>query len=566
MTMRRRCQKGSILVVVIVLVVTLAIVGLGVMTVSFGVRHRAVVVKNEATAMLAAEAGYEQAVYVMSQQPDMLTALNDSNFEDTGTLTFENSECSYEISFYQFLGARPVYRILSQGQCGTFSRAVDVYVVQAVSGWDMGQCRVPSSRFGTYPVSFADNEVIDLQIHINNRHDDPDERDIYVNGNPEFRDTVEMGEARETSGGTDKYASLIDVFDNGIFFDQPDSRIADSDEVADKVSRFEDSTDNTFRFDPDGEASLTNAQSAVQLEFFVESGVGKIRITNDCTVRGFRQSSDSRTWDYRVKPDCGGSEYERYHIYSYHVIPDDAEATGLRRTVDVEDTYVQQEFGGVHAAPGGQIFVDGNVIIGGDSSLHNGDQLVNGKITIVATGNIWIADSLKVDGSRDSEGMPVNDNPNIIGLIAQGVIRVVDPGMSDYSYVDDSPTEPAGYDYVPVGIVDSGQPLGSHKRHLSAMTTVEAALTIGGGGFGAENVRRSSYGGRKEFGGAGQDRLVLHGTISEVLRGVVGLIGYDGYLKWYFMDSRLLQGILPSDFWLKGKYIPAPAGWHDYRI
>ena len=93
---------------------------------------------------------------------------------------------------------------------------------------------------------------------------------------------------------------------------------------------------------------------------------------------------------------------------------------------------------------------------------------------------------------------------------------------------------------------------------------VEAALTVGGGGWGAENVRRGWYAGRKEDGGY-QDKLILHGTVTEAIRGVVGLIGSDGYLKYYYFDERVLEGVLPGDIWLRGKYIPAPAGWSDYR-
>jgi hypothetical protein len=89
-------------------------------------------------------------------------------------------------------------------------------------------------------------------------------------------------------------------------------------------------------------------------------------------------------------------------------------------------------------------------------------------------------------------------------------------------------------------------------------------MTVGGGGWGAENVARSSYGGRKEYSSP-QDYLIVRGAITEAVRGVVGVIGSDGYLKRYYMDERLLEGILPGDIWLRGKYIPAPAGWHDYR-
>jgi hypothetical protein len=93
---------------------------------------------------------------------------------------------------------------------------------------------------------------------------------------------------------------------------------------------------------------------------------------------------------------------------------------------------------------------------------------------------------------------------------------------------------------------------------------VEAALTVGGGGWGAENVYRNGYGNRKEESG-NQDDLIVRGTITEAARGVVGVVGTDGYVKHYYSDERLFEGILPGDLWLRGKYIPAPAGWHDYR-
>ena len=64
--------------------------------------------------------------------------------------------------------------------------------------------------------------------------------------------------------------------------------------------------------------------------------------------------------------------------------------------------------------------------------------------------------------------------------------------------------------------------------------------------------------------GGDQDKLILHGTITEAVRGVVGLIGGDGYLKYYYFDERVLEGVLPGDTWLRGKYIPAPAACNDY--
>jgi hypothetical protein len=557
-------RGASVLVLVVISLVILTALGLGLLTVSYGVRYQAVAAKNEAVAMLAAEAGYEHAIFRMSQQSDMLTALSGNKFDPTGSLTFDNSTCDYEISFHKFIGSRPVYRIKSRGVCGLFNRTVDVYVVQAVGGWDMGMCRVPSSPTTTAPVNYADGEVLDIPIHINDLRDSPDERDIYIKGSPSFLDVVEMGESRFAVSG-DKYSKVIGLFDGGIYFDQPDNKITNESSVSEKVDRFEKSTKDSFRFKPKGNASLTNPRSAVQLEFFVEGGVGKVRITNDCTVRGFQQTKDDWTWDYRVTPGSGGSKYEKYPIYAYHVMPQDAEATGERQIVNVEDTYVSQEFGGVPAEPGGQIFVEGNVVIGGDLDIHNGAQLLKGKMTVVATGNIWIADSVTVDGPRGMDGMPSSGNPNILGLISQGVIRVVDPGMSESGEIGGKPYVPDGYKYVPIGVSDSSYDPGSYERHLPATTTVESALTVGGGGFGAENVLREGHGNRKETS-AKQDTLLVRGTLSEVVRGVVGLIDKDGYLKHYYLDSRLLEGILPSDFWLRGKYVPAPAGWHDYRL
>ena len=213
------------------------------------------------------------------------------------------------------------------------------------------------------------------------------------------------------------------------------------------------------------------------------------------------------------------------------MISADAEAKGERKIVNIEDTYVTQDFDGVKSAPGGQIFVEGNVVIGGD--------LLKGRMTVVATGNIWLADSVKVDGEREADGMPVNTNPNILGLVSQGVIRVVDPGISESSEIGGKPDVPNPYVYAPVGVVDNGYDSSSYHRHLPGTMVVESALTIGGGGFGAENVRRDGYGDRKEGSGGSQDKLLVRGTLSEVLRGVVGLVGKDGYLKHYSLDSRL---------------------------
>ncbi len=578
-----RIKKGSALVLVTIAMVVLTFLGLGMLTVAYGVKHTAIKMKNETISMLAAEAGYESAVFWMSQQKDMLGAIYNQSSGVTGALNVPQGSCSYNIELFSFVGSRPVYRIVSVGQSGTFTRTVDVHVVQALSGWDMGMCRIPTGNNKTQAVYFANNEVIDMPLHVNDYEDKPDNIDIHIQGNPQFLQTVSMGESRyASSSGSDKYYSVMSTFDNGICFDQPNNKVTDEDIVQDKIERFRDSTNLSYRFTPvpTAYATASNPYPAVQLEFFVEDGTGKIRITNNCTVRGSKPNEEG-DYDYKIKAGSDATMYEKYNIYTYHYMPEDAEDTGLRFTVPIENTYVTQSFNGVTSEPGGQIYIDGCVVIGGDKTVHDGGQLVKGRITVVATGNIWIADSIKVDGPHDADGKPSDDNPNILGLIAQGVIKVVDPGLSE-SYPTDSGTSGSngnggtrrggnnwngsssgnggdidGHVYNPIGISDGSK---IYDRVLPDPMVVEAAITVGGGGWGAENV-----GSRKEYHSP-QDDLILRGTITEVIRGVVGIIGSDGYLKNYYFDDRVLEGILPGDIWLQGKFIPAPAGWHDYRV
>jgi hypothetical protein len=569
----KNCRNGSMLALVIIAMVLLTVMGLGLLSVAYGVRLDANRLKNETVARLSAEAGYEQALYWMSQQQDILIALQKGVAGTTGTLTFPDGDCDYQIRLFSFVGSHPVYRVISTGHSGAFTRTADVLVLQAVSGWDMGQCRVASGKSSTTMVYFVNGEIIDIPLHINNLKDKPDNRDIYITGSPHFLQLAGMGES-QYAGKTDKYASVMGLFEGGIDFDQPDSKITDETAIQSKVDRFKDSTKPQFKLTPEATAStITNPQKAVQLEFFVDGGVGKVRITNNCTVRGFQQGSND-TWDWRITPGSGGTKYEKYDIYAYHVMPTDADNTGERIVRRIDETYVTQTIGGVTSEPGGQIYVEGNVIIGSSDTTLPYQNTVNGKITVVATGNIWIADSIGVsdyDDSgvqypRSSNNMPAADNPNTLGLVAQGVVKVVDPGMTDdrsgYGQID--PVAPSGYTYVPISVADSGQPANSRRRHLPDPTVVEAAMTVGGGGWGAENVRRGSNPGRKEASG-NQDDLIVRGTITESLRGVVGVVGSDGYLKHYYLDWRLLEGILPGDIWLRGKYVPAPAGWHDYR-
>jgi len=110
--------------------------------VGYGARLHAIRIKTEAVAMLAAEAGYEKAIFWMGQQKDMLSTLQQGIEGATGTIDFPTGSCDYQIELYTFAGSRPVYRIVSNGSSGKFKRTVDVFVMQAVSGWDMGMCRV----------------------------------------------------------------------------------------------------------------------------------------------------------------------------------------------------------------------------------------------------------------------------------------------------------------------------------------------------------------------------------------------------------------------------------------
>lgn len=565
----RSRPPGSVLVVVVLLLLVLSIFSLGVLKSAEGAHVQSIQEKRESAALAAAEAAYEKAVFTMSQQNDLLTTLAKGSLSDT--MIFPDSAGSYTVNMATFMQSKPVFEVTAVGTSGTFQKTISTYLVQAVNGWAMGRCQVPTGATGLSDVYFVTGEYINMPIEINKQSDSPDVRDIKISGSPVFAQPVNVSESRYSDAGSDKYWDVLSTFTSGVFFNQPQTRITDEDVIGEKVERFKDSTDSQFKFKPAKNAPLTNAQAAVQLEFFIESGRGKVRITNNCTVRGFKQDSDSKTYDFKIKKNSDGEEFERYPIYAYHVRDEDADDNGDRFVVDLEDTYVSQEFGGFSSRPGGQIFVDGNVIIGsGDNHLGDLSDVVQGQITIVATENIWIADSITVSDldnegvnyPRQADGLPGEQNPNILGLVAQGIIKVVDPGMSEYSYVDGTPIEPNGYKYVPIGRPDNPWEDDDTDRYLPDPTVVEASVTVGGGGWGAENVERNYYGGRKQDGGYTDD-LILRGNITEAIRGVVGRTYQDGYLKVYHWDPRLQTGILPGNIWLKGKYVPVPGGWHE---
>ena len=159
-------QNGSAFLMVVTSLFVLFALGIGMLRVGYGARLKAIRLKNEAAAMLAADAGYEQAIFWMSQQQDMLSALQDGLPGTSGILNFPDADCNYQIGFFAFIGGRPVYRVASSGQSGIFRRTVEVQVLQSISGWDMGQCRIPSGDTETGPVHFVDGETIDLPLQM----------------------------------------------------------------------------------------------------------------------------------------------------------------------------------------------------------------------------------------------------------------------------------------------------------------------------------------------------------------------------------------------------------------
>ncbi len=571
-------RAGSALALAMILILILSLIGLSMLTAAEDVQMHTVRIKRETAASAAAEAAYERAVFWMSQQPDLFLALDQTTPQ--GTVSFPDSHGSYQIRFAAFADYRPVFRVTAQGQSGIYIKNLDVYLVQAITGWEMGMCRVPSGPSTTTEVFFADNEIIAMPIHINSYQEVDDETpDIHVQGDPVFLGPISMSESRYSASGKDKYAKIINVFDSGIYFNQPRSRISDEDTIKLKFDWFRKTLleqKPSLIFTPVKDNGVVNGQPAVQIEFFTGvNGRGYLRITEDCTVRGYqRNTSNSDTWDYKIKPGSGGTQYEKYPIYGYHYIPLQAEASGKQTIHPIEDTYVTPKYGSFSGTPGGQIFVDGHVILGsapddGSISAKGWLNTVQGRITIVATGNIWLTHSLQVSDRDDSgqtyprraDGLPHKENPNSLGLVAGGVVKIVDPGLVETL---GAPQPITGLVYQPVGVLDTGYASGSFHRHLPDPMIVEAAITACGGGWGAENVERSGYGGRKELTPKTDD-LIVRGLLAESIRGVVGVIGSDGFVKKYYLDERLTRGIVPGNLWFKGKYIPIPGGWNESR-
>ncbi len=87
----RRMEGGFVLPLVLVAMVILMALVIGATMTSYSSRLQAVQTKAQTEAMLAAEAGYEQALFWMSQQTDLLGDIQAGDGE--GTIDFGTGSC-----------------------------------------------------------------------------------------------------------------------------------------------------------------------------------------------------------------------------------------------------------------------------------------------------------------------------------------------------------------------------------------------------------------------------------------------------------------------------------------
>ncbi|RKY11914.1 MAG: hypothetical protein DRP65_02820 [Planctomycetota bacterium] len=632
----KKRNKGSVLVLAVVVVFALMILGFGILTAAYGARRRAANLRDQAMSELAAEAGYEAAIRWMHQQADVLSGVKKGGRvrgrgRGTGTETtrmirensllggFGRGGFNYTISFDRFLGTQPVYKIVSEGYYGLFKKRIQSHVVQAVGGWDMGLCEIPSGMWGSRRAWFTGEDIIEMPIHINCEgapEDDIVDIDVWKRDKPKFNYHVSMGESRYTWWGhsKDKYSSLIDLFEKGIYFDQPQCNVTDPESAgantsaAAKVARFKSSTSGTFDFSganaplADSAVELVSGdwslEPAVQLQFYVDGlGAGMVRVTNNCTVCCTEGAGN----DY-ILASGQVNPYTLYPIYGYHYADSSA-------SIDypITSTYVRQKvsspMGGMaSAASGGQIFVNGNVIIGGAVGIDADGNMVmagtrlysklKGRLMVVATGNIWVVHPVLYAGPQEPaeyEGgnliklVPAMENENVLGLFSQfGAVKVIDPQLSsNVPRYSGNPNLPEVYTnaggsvltYQPVGF-RAALPSSKWERQLvdpyssqtAASVVVQAAITSCGGGWGAENVSSTTgLGARRNVNPNGKDILIVAGSITESVQGIVAE-GSNGFRRCYYFDERLLTGILPGDMWLQSKYVPIPGGWSDSRL
>jgi hypothetical protein len=595
-------------------VALLSILGLGILMLAYGARLRADHLVDGTAARLSAEAGYEKAIHWLSTQEYPLEVFSPSGgrrgASKPKTITLKSGEelvknpfeCT--ISLNSFLGTRPVYKIISKGFNGRLpdnkwelTRTVDANVVQAIYGWDMGQCAAPIGSFRTMPVRFSKlSGSIDMPIHINSHLERDVSADIFVDlSYPQpFHNPVYMAESRYNWAGRnkDKYASIIDLFKAGIYFGQNNSSIywkrydlnkqkAARNAIRKRVTRFIKNTNPQFNFSPmtgnqpriidekflnkqtdPNHSAVAQWLPAVQLEFYADKS-GMVRITNNCAVA----CMNSGNYDYALNFVDPVKEYKQRYIYGYHYANNLDIVNFPGNDPKISDTYVSHQAltptRTIKAPPGGQIYIDGNVIIGGlvnangnkiDISGKWKDNAIKGKLTIVATGDIWIVSPITYYGFRRNGFVLNSDNQNVLGLFSQfGVVKVVDPSFS--TGLKDTAS------YKPIAAAaDSNNP-GKIKdpdgRTLPNPMYVQAAITAAGGGWGVENIEN-----RSEL--LINNELIFVGAISEVFRGLTKDPGSArGFRTHYYFDQRLLNGILPGDLWLQHKFVTAPGGWSD---
>lgn len=604
-------------------VLVLVIIGLGLLKISYGARIRSIRVQNVASAKLAAEAGYEKAIHWMSEQEDVLSALaplpgrfgrGSSTIKAVsvgGGISFSNSEADYTISFENFSDCQAMYKVISRGHCGQGHWVIETLVTQATTGWDIGRTRIPAGPYllNEMPAHFAPFDVIEMPVHINCHGWPVDyiwpedgETDIRFTAKTVLRHRVSMGESRYRSWGRnkDKYARVIGRFEGGIFFDQPNSKIsgpASLGGIEKRVQRFERDTKSVFNFSRrtgnqprispviPGTDERVNVP-AVQLEFYLESDTGMVKITNNCTVT----TLPGGKFDYVRDFDSSSHAYKPSPVYGYHYAKSYNWSTSYNGPV--AGTYVSQKItlpsGKVaETEKGGQIFIDGNVIVGGEVQSVRGQRYINikgrrgdkqwrpnklkGRLTVVATGDIWVVSPLEYDGPQsditDSGGslvkkVPLYDNPNVLHLFSQfGSVKIIDPRLS--LQVPKQLTQPIKYtdqggyqlEYQPVAKKDPTSRF-SFRRNLPSSMVVQAAITCGGGGWGMENLGSNSRKFDKEA------ILIVAGAIAEPVQGAV-VRGVGGFKRHYYFDERFLNGILSCNMGLQSKYIVAPGGWSD---
>jgi hypothetical protein len=588
--------NGSVLVLVVLSIFILITLGMGILAIAYTARLRAANIKAQASANLAAGAAYEEAVHWLSQQPDVFTILvpppkrkgrrgwkkkPDREITITGTVAFEGSRGDYTISFDHFSAAQPVYKIVANGYSRAAKRTIEALLVQAIGGWSMGKCEMPVGTSTTSPAPFTNRDVTDIPIHINsNDEPDDDELDIHIlmDNMPTFTQPVSIAESRYKRIGAelDKYKGVIDLFENGIYFNQPNNKITNSESWETKIERFRDNTNRRFNYSsntgrkprthlPNNSGFPYTVYPAVQLEFFVQGGIGKVRITNDCSVCG----APPGELDYMI--DSQLDDYKQYDIYGFHYTYDRSDP----RIYNIEESYVSTSARNTSSERGGQIYVDGNVIIGGAVTFDKNRKLyladtgypsqIKGRLTVVATGNIWIVSPVEYAGPQIKEliantflikKVPAADNRNYLGLVSlNGVVKVVDPGLSVYE--GEGPPSYPRVTYKPVALPRPFSGVKTYLRQLPMSTVVQAAITVGKGGWGEENITN-------RYMMIKYDGLILAGSITEAVRGAYVETG-GGCRKYYYFDKRLLKGHVPGDLWFGGKFIPTPGGWRDYQ-